>query len=429
MLSTGHDSGWKSRKNTNQVSSGTAASGASVRSLASNGGWRAWSGGVDFFIGLFVFHGELGLLNARGTPIMLAGKAATRVGEFAGASARERVAMEHERVAMEHEHMAMEHEDMASIPENTMFDDDLKERVDDATRRLSIQRPVLIQLDGSDMHRRHSIDKPQVLIGRDMMADIVISDSKSSRRHARLTFVNFGDATQEPEVYVEDLGSTNGSFLNGARLTERQRLKDRDKLLVGATLFNFSVRDQNELQMDQQLLALATSDALTGLHNRGMFNREIQKEFDRARRYKREISLVMFDIDHFKKVNDDYGHQVGDFVLKEIGMLVRQNQRTNDLCSRYGGEEFVLILPETGLDGALVNAERLRASVANHGFFNEQVQCQVTISLGIATQEPTMNACEDLIETSDRALYHSKANGRNCVSYSRDGALFLFQST
>jgi diguanylate cyclase (GGDEF)-like protein len=311
---------------------------------------------------------------------------------------------------------------MVSFPEKTIYDSEINEQLED-TNRVLIQRPVLIKLDDTEMSHRYSLDKDEIQIGRDMMADIAINDTRSSRRHIRLQYVNHDRSDEPPEVYIEDLGSTNGTFLNGARLTDRQRLKDRDKILIGSTLFTFSVRDQEELEADQRLLELATTDALTALANRGMFNREVQREFDRARRYKRELSLVIFDIDHFKKFNDSYGHQMGDFVLKEMGRLVRLNQRSNDVCTRYGGEEFAIILPETGLDGALINAERLRQSVAGNAFRENQTCCQVTISLGIATQEPAMDGCDDLIRLADRALYHAKAEGRNCISFARGGEI------
>jgi diguanylate cyclase (GGDEF)-like protein len=317
---------------------------------------------------------------------------------------------------------------MSSVPENTIYDSDIKDQFDDTTRVI-VQRPVLTKLDDADMSHRYSIDKAEILIGRDMMADVVVNDTRSSRRHVRLEYVNFDQPDQVPEVYVEDLGSTNGSFLNGTRLGKRERLNDRDKILIGSTLFSFSIRDQEELQADQRLLELATTDALTELSNRGMFNREVQKEFDRARRYKRELSIVIFDIDHFKKFNDAYGHQTGDYVLKEIGRLVRLNQRSNDICSRYGGEEFALLLPETSLDGALINAERLRQSVEHNPFKHGDNICKVTISLGLATQEPAMNTCEDLIKAADKALYRSKTDGRNRVSYAQNGELIPYVAT
>ena len=311
---------------------------------------------------------------------------------------------------------------MTTIPDKTIFDNDIGQQLDD-TAHLTVQRPVLVLLDGVEMNHRFPLDKQVKLIGRDMMADIPINDTRASRRHVRVQYVNFDKTGEEPKVTIEDLGSTNGTFLNGNRLSGKQLLKDRDKILIGATLFGYSVRNQNEVQADQRLLELATLDALTGLNNRGMFNREVQKEFDRARRYKRELSLVMFDIDHFKQFNDSYGHQMGDHVLREIGRLVRLNQRSNDICARYGGEEFALILPETHLEGALINAERLRVSVANNVFKQDETRCQVTISLGIAAQEAAMNSSDDLIRLVDRALYQAKTDGRNCICYTRDGQI------
>lgn len=317
---------------------------------------------------------------------------------------------------------------MASVPEKTIFDNDISEQMDE-TSRGSIPRPVLIRLDDADMHQRYNIDRPEIILGRDMLADIAVNDTRCSRRHLRIEYANFDRFGEPPEVYAEDMGSTNGTYHNGVRMTGRVLLNDRDKILIGSTLFTFSVRDQNELQADQRLLELATLDALTGLYNRGMFNREMSKEFDRARRYKRALSLVLLDIDHFKRFNDSFGHQLGDFVLQEMGRLVRLNQRSNDVCTRYGGEEFALILPETHLDGALINAERLRVSVANNTFRQGETRCQVTISLGIASQEPGMESYEELVRIADKALYQAKALGRNCICYARGGEIHSFMPT
>jgi len=285
-----------------------------------------------------------------------------------------------------------------------------------------MERPVLIMLDGNDVNRRYRIDKSEVLIGRDVMSDIVLHDSRCSRHHAKLVYENFEQTDEMPQIKLFDNGSTNGCFVNGVRVNDFL-LHDRDKILLGSSLFGYFMRDEFELEADQRLFFLARNDALTGLLNRGIFNMEIQKEFDRARRYGRELSLVMVDIDHFKHFNDHYGHQMGDFVLQEIGRLVRANIRANDLGARYGGEEFAIILPETGLEGGLIQAERLRMAVCQHPFAKDETSVQITISLGIASSESQMLSTDDLIKDSDRALYQAKAEGRNCVCWTRGGRI------
>ena len=150
---------------------------------------------------------------------------------------------------------------------------------------------------------------------------------------------------------------------------------------------------------------------------------EFRKEFERARRYTRQLSLVIFDIDHFKRFNDTYGHQVGDFVLRELGAIARANTRNHDVGARYGGEEFAIILPETAMEGALIQAERLRVAVQRHHFTNDETSFTLSVSLGIASLEEDMVRPEMLIQAADRALYQAKAEGRNCICWYRNGVI------
>lgn len=311
---------------------------------------------------------------------------------------------------------------MSTIPDKTVFDGKIADNLDE-TVSTYVRRPVLITLDGTDVNRRYRIDRKEMSLGRDLMCDITLNDIKCSRHHARITYVNFDQPEETPEIILNDLKSTNGSFINGERINEH-KLKDRDKILFGSTLMGFCLRDDSELKADQELYMMASCDALTGLRNRGVFNMELQREFDRSRRYSRSLSLVMCDIDHFKTFNDTYGHQMGDFVLKELGKLVRANIRSNDVGCRYGGEEFAIILPETSLEGAMIQAERLRISVNHHSFQRDSTSLNISISVGIAMVESTMHRMEDLISATDKCLYQSKAEGRNCTSYWRRGKIY-----
>lgn len=300
--------------------------------------------------------------------------------------------------------------------ENTVFDDSHSKAVDAA--KAVIERPVLVILDGGDLKNRYPLSEQEITIGRDLSCRVVLADTKVSRRHATLKYRNFAESLSTPDVLITDLGSTNGTFVNGQRITERQ-LCERDKIMIGSTLFGFFFRDESTIKADETLIRLASFDALTGLHNRGVFNMEMKREFDRARRYGRELSLLLFDIDHFKKFNDSYGHQVGDQVLHELGTLVSLNCRSNDLAARYGGEEFALVLPETPLESALIKAERLRKMIMSHPFSAEQTRLSVTVSLGLATLEDSMANSEEFIKAADDALYRAKEAGRNQVCWHR----------
>jgi diguanylate cyclase (GGDEF)-like protein len=311
---------------------------------------------------------------------------------------------------------------MTTVPDQTVHDADIADHLSD-TNRVSVGRPILIMLDGRDANKRHRIDKAELTLGRDQQSDVVLADNKCSRHHAKLHYSNFDKTCDTPQIEIEDLKSTNGVFVNGVKI-ERHKLNDRDKILLGSSLIGFFLRDESELEADQRLLFLASNDALTGLKNRGAFNMEVQREFERGRRYTRNVSLVLFDIDHFKRFNDTYGHQMGDFVLQELGRLVQSKIRGNDIAARYGGEEFAIILPETGIDGALIQAERLRASIANHAFSRDGTSFNITVSLGIAAIEPAIVSTDDFIRWADRALYRSKAEGRNRVSFARENKIY-----
>jgi diguanylate cyclase (GGDEF)-like protein len=169
---------------------------------------------------------------------------------------------------------------------------------------------------------------------------------------------------------------------------------------------------------------IGLTDELTGLSNRRMFNYLMEREINRSRRYVRPLSLVMIDIDHFKKINDTWGHQVGDMVLRELGALMRENFRKLDVPVRYGGEEFAAILPETPLEEAIQFAERFRMIVENSVFMHGKNRITVTISLGIASigNSPISEELDSdqLLQYADRALYQAKQNGRNRIAAGRN---------
>ncbi len=166
---------------------------------------------------------------------------------------------------------------------------------------------------------------------------------------------------------------------------------------------------------NEKLRKLSILDGLTELYNHRYFQERLHEEFERARRYKRNLSVIMIDIDHFKKINDTYGHLFGDFVLRELARIIKENLRKSDIAARYGGEEFAIILPETEIQGATTLGERLRRKVEEHTFQMDGISVKVTISLGVASIFParTKKTPRDLLETADKALYYSKTHGRN----------------
>ncbi len=179
----------------------------------------------------------------------------------------------------------------------------------------------------------------------------------------------------------------------------------------------------NNILLFKQVREMAIKDSLTGLYNRRYFEEQIGKEIERAKRYESHLSFLMLDIDHFKRVNDKYGHLNGDIVLEDLARIIEKSTRNIDITIRYGGEEFVILLPETPLDGALVIAERLRKQVDESTFTvfekpgENPIEIPVTVSIGLTSYSETNPVTvEDLVAQADQALYHAKSHGRNQVA-------------
>jgi len=207
---------------------------------------------------------------------------------------------------------------------------------------------------------------------------------------------------------------TNATLVSGQRI-ERTGLHDGDRILIGSTLLAFYVKDEQELSLDQQLLQMATTDGLTGLANRYYFLTVARREIERARRYQRDLSLIMLDLDHFKSINDTQGHAAGDMVLRQLARILVVTMREGDLIGRVGGEEFAILLPETALEGASATAERIRQRVSDHNFQFHGIDMHVTVSLGVAEFTYSYATREAFFEAADKALYEAKSKGRNCV--------------
>ena len=204
---------------------------------------------------------------------------------------------------------------------------------------------------------------------------------------------------------------------NHNRMIESKDILQRYAYAVGLTLGNvdtYSYLHTNYHSFKQQ----AITDGLTGLYNRRFFNEELGREISRSYRHFLRMSLIMMDVDHFKKYNDQNGHQAGDEVLQKVATLLRNETRICDMECRYGGEEFVLILPETSKEEALGLAEKLRRKIYEtefpHG--HKQPSGRLTVSLGVATFPEDASDDKSLIEVADGGLYRAKNNGRNCVA-------------
>lgn len=248
----------------------------------------------------------------------------------------------------------------------------------------------------------------RIVIGRGSDCDLTIQDSSASRQHAAI----------EPRAgnfMLVDLASTNGTFVNDIRV-ERRLLEADDLIRIGSHILKFLSSDHIEVQYHETIYAMMISDGLTGAYNKRFLVESLDRELVRSHRHGRPVSLVMFDVDFFKTVNDTHGHLAGDAVLREISLRVHSNVRKDEIFARYGGEEFAVLLPETSLDEAFAFAERLRRTVADTPVSADGVDIPVTISLGIAhTPGDDELSPTALIADADRHLYEAKRAGRNRV--------------
>ncbi|MDQ3262651.1 MAG: GGDEF domain-containing protein [Myxococcota bacterium] len=269
---------------------------------------------------------------------------------------------------------------------------------------------VISAKSAATVGRMFKLDKPEVVLGRSADATLQVEDDGISRKHAKLVLAATG------EYQLVDLGSTNGTFLNGTRV-EIAELTDGDKIQLGSnTVLKFSIQDQLEEQYQKSIYESATRDGLTRIFNKKYFLDTIRKEFAFCVRHRVALSLLMFDVDHFKKINDTYGHQAGDYVLTKIAQRISDTVRVEDVFARYGGEEFSLMLRESSEEKAFQCAERCRKAIDIADFSFGGIPIKVTISLGVATLlDSDFVQPEDLIAAADKYLYRAKRAGRNRV--------------
>ncbi len=272
------------------------------------------------------------------------------------------------------------------------------------------KQAYIIFLSGPLVGKIHLLEESTLIIGRGTDVEIPINDLGISRHHASLHYEN-GKAT------LKDMGSTNGTFVNGQRIQEFV-LSDGDKIQISSsTILKYAYQDKIENIFHNELYKMAVVDALTGAYNRRYFEERLREEFSYCLRNHVPLSLLMFDIDHFKDINDTYGHPGGDYVLSHVSTLTRSIVRGEDLLARFGGEEFMIILKATDAEGALMLAERLRRLIDESHFEFEGKKIHVTISVGLATLTgENLGDWEEMIHRADDLMYTSKKAGRNRVS-------------
>lgn len=296
---------------------------------------------------------------------------------------------------------------MTNKPEEKTSEATLVTAVAEVDEPVEARDACLVVIYGGELGKKYNLEQRSIMVGRATSCDIQVDQEEISRNHCKL--VNKGDSVQ-----ICDLESTNGTYVNDRQVKVRN-LYDGDLVKFGRTIMKFLSSGNIEHAYHEEIYNLSTMDGLTQAHNRRYLVDNLDREISRARRYSRDLSIIILDLDHFKRINDIFGHLAGDHVLKQLTSAIKLQIRLEDILARYGGEEFVIILPEVDTEGAIKCAEKIRQLIEDTEFNFEGARLPVTISLGIASCTSETADAADLIQKADEKLYDAKHKGRNRV--------------
>ena len=275
-------------------------------------------------------------------------------------------------------------------------------------------KPAALLVVGGDLNGNlFDLIDAQVGVGRNADNAIALEFNGVSRYHFKLLVS--GDTH-----ILEDCGSKNGTYLNNKKVETLTPLVKGDIIKIGSIALKYLPKGDPERLTYDKLNLEANTDKHTGCYNKTFFNNRIAIEVNKCKVTGEPLSLVIFDLDHFKKLNDNYGHDAGDYVLKEMAQVIRSNGiREQDVFARYGGEEFVILLPKTNLKQSFEIAERLRKLIENKEFLYDGKRLPVTASIGVADYRQGVITGTDLFKRADDAVYKAKEGGRNQVNFYR----------
>ena len=300
------------------------------------------------------------------------------------------------------------------MSDDKKFEDQTLVRSISAQNPLELEHtPSLLMISGAQLGRSFPLVRDEFLIGRALTCDLPIEDDLVSRHHCKIIKKPTG-------VELIDLKSTNGTLVNGKRIEGTRLLAEGDQIQVGtSTILKFAMKAEVEANFFGQLFDAATRDFLTNTYNKKFFIERLRDEFSFAQRHQRNLSILVIDIDHFKKVNDTHGHLAGDIALKKVAHHLLTHTRKDDVVSRFGGEEFVVLMRDVSIEQARHLAEQLRNGISEIEMKGDKQSFKVTVSVGVANLNAENSSqfakFESLIASADEKLYEAKNSGRNRV--------------
>ena len=286
-------------------------------------------------------------------------------------------------------------------------------RVTDLAMQATSEEACLVQIYGPSLGKKYVLEKgSETTVGRGEQTTIVLELDNVSRRHCTVF-------SKPDGCWLRDDGSTNGTYLNNVEVRSESLLRSGDLIKVGGAIFKFLYGGELgsiEAQYHEEIYRLTIIDGLTQTYNKRYLVEFLDREMARCGRHGRPLSILLLDVDHFKKINDGFGHLAGDYVLRELAQQVKTRIRREECFARYGGEEFVLVLPETGHDNTVYLAEKLRKMVEAHRFSFEGKELKVTFSGGVADMQPEHQNPLAFLNAADARLYQAKRAGRNRIA-------------
>ncbi|MFZ8933212.1 MAG: diguanylate cyclase [Bacteriovoracaceae bacterium] len=304
---------------------------------------------------------------------------------------------------------------MGKDDNSTIVITDIHKALSTTEQEASDKPAALIGIGGTVKGEVYDLIEGEINVGRSDDAKIRIDTDGVSRNHFKIIIHDDGTS-----VTLEDLGSRNGTYVNDDKVNGNLSLRKGDVIKIGSVALKYVPKGDSERATYDKLNEEKNTDGHTKCFNKSYFNKAMDREVNFSKKNGSPLSLAVFDLDHFKKLNDNFGHDAGDYVLKELADIIRDiGLDPSYVFARYGGEEFCILMPKTNLKAGFAFAEKVRRVVEVHKFIYDGNELPVTASIGVSDYRTGIDSGVDLFKRADEAVYKSKENGRNQVNFYR----------